>query len=611
MRKYQLGKPPNITGEYRYSRVILFQVAMKKFFYSLGVKIRSWYLKTLLEQHRLILDAFILGVVGSLSVQLFLLLLQYGKIIFLKGIAGYTPIGLANEGGSPFQIIGPSGLWLIPVATTIGGLLAGLIIYGFAPESEGLGTNTAINAFHWSHGFIRARVPLIKMIASVITMGSGGAGGREGPTTLFTAGLGSIYGAITQRSNKERRILILITASAGLSAIFRSPIGMALFATEVLYGDMEFEAEALLYTMISALVSYGINGIFWGWSPVFQIGTPIYTPSFLEYFRFAFLGVIAGIVATLVPMVFYYIRDGFTALKIPPHFKPALGGLIVGLIATQLPGVLVGGYGWLEVALNGQLSMYTMLLLFFAMILALPLSIASGGSGGVFTPTLFIGGMMGGFFALSLNQPAIPFIIAGMIAVYGSSARVPIAAIIMVTEMTGAYNLLPLAAFTVMISYFLHINLSSKLKYPSIYSAQVISRSASPAHHGEQLENVIKLITSGALSIPPDVPHIDLRNLLLTGVPIDLPENHQMLIVTVQPDSPSVNKTIHELFPPDTKDEVEIIAGFKKDHFLFPHSDTKLNSGDRILAIVSITGKEILKISITSQEDQKGSPPSK
>jgi CIC family chloride channel protein len=576
---------------------------MKTLFISAMVKVRSWYLKSLLEQHRLILDAFILGVVGSLSVQFFLLLLHYGKIIFLKYIAGYTPIGLASEGGSPIQIIGPYGLWLIPVATTIGGLLAGFLIYSFAPESEGLGTNTAIKAFHWTHGFIRARVPLIKMIASVITMGSGGVGGREGPTTLFTAGLGSIYGAITRRSEKERRMLLLITASAGLSAIFRSPIGMALFATEVLYGDMEFEAEALLYTMISALVGYGINGIFWGWTPVFQIATPIYTPSFAEYFRFAFLGIIAGLVATLVPMVFYYIRDGFKALKIAPHFKPAIGGLIVGLIATQLPGVLEGGYGWIEYALNGHLSMITMGLLFIAMIVALPMSIASGGSGGVFTPTLFIGGMMGGFFALLLNQPATPFIIAGMIAVYGSSARVPIAAIIMVTEMTGAYNLLPLASFTVMIGYFLHINLASKLKYPSIYSAQVTSRSESPTHHGEQLESVLKLLTSGGLSIPQSIPHIDLRNLLLTGVPIDLPENHQMVIVTVQPGSPSLNKTVHELFPLDTKDDVEIIAGFHRDRLLLPHSEIKLNAGDRLLAIVSLAGKESLNNSISTQVD--------
>jgi CIC family chloride channel protein len=572
---------------------------MTSIFSGMWKKAHGWYVNSLLEQHRLIIDSFVLGVAGALSVQLFLLLLHYGKIIFLKDIAGYTPVGLASEGGSPTQILGPYGLWLIPLATTVGGLLAGIIIYTFAPESEGLGTNTAIRAFHWTHGFIRSRVPLIKMVASVITMGSGGAGGREGPTTLFTAGLGSIYGAITKRSEKERRMLILITASAGLSAIFRSPIGMALFVTEVLYGDMEFEAEALLYTMISAIVGYAVNGIFWGWTPVFQIATPIYTPTFLEYFRFAILGIIAGLVATLVPMVFYYIRDGFKALKIPPHFKPAIGGLIVGLMATQLPGVLGGGYGWIETALNGQVPMYTMLLLFIAMILALPFSIASGGSGGVFTPTLFIGGMMGGFFGLLLHQPATPFVIAGMIAVYGSAGRVPIAAIIMVTEMTGAYNLLPLTAFTVMISYFLHVNISPKLKYPSIYSAQVTSRSGSPTHHVEQLEAVLRLLTSGEISLPPSVPHLDLRNLLLTGVPIDLPEDHQMVMVTILPESPSVDKTIHELFPRDTKDEVEIIAGFHKDHLLQPHSETRLVAGDRLLAIVSAIGKESLLSSVT------------
>jgi chloride channel protein, CIC family len=565
-------------------------------------KIQSWSMWSLLEQHRLILDSVLLGVVGALGAQLFMYLLHLAQSIFLKAIAGYTPLGLPNEGGSNIQIIGSHGLWLIPVATTLGGLIAGVLIYSLAPEAEGHGTDTAVKAFHHAGGFIRARVPFIKMIASAITLGSGGAGGREGPTALISAGIGSIYGTFAKRPEHERRLLVLIGESAGLSAIFRSPIGTAVFATEVLYGNMEFEAEALIYTVISAVVAYAINGLFVGWAPLFQVSNPP-PPQFSEYFRFALLGIAAGVIATLLPMVFYLVRDGFKALKIPPHFKPAIGGLVVGLIAMELPGVIGGGYGWIQAALDGQLSIMTMLFLTFGMIVALSMTISSGGSGGVFAPSLFIGGMLGGFLGQLLHQPAAPFVIVGMTAVFAGAARVPIAAMLMVTEMTGGYNLLAPAALTVMISYFVQVNLSSRLKYKSLYEAQVPLWSESPAHHEEQLESSLKLLSSDGFSVPKSVTHLDLRKLLLTGMPVDLPDNRQMILITIQSGSSCLGKTIISLRSFDSSDDFEIVTGFRKGHMLLPHSDKKLQAGDRLLAIVSPTGREALIQCITNSKD--------
>jgi CIC family chloride channel protein len=567
---------------------------MRAFFNRIIEKLRSWLSLSILEQSSMVIASLLLGVVGALSARLFIILLRWAQYLFLKGIAGYTPLGLASEGGSTTEIIGPHGLWLIPVATTLGGLISGILVYSLAPEAEGHGTDTAVKAFHKTGGFIRARVPFVKLIASAVTLGSGGAAGREGPTALISAGIGSIYGVFGRYPEAQRRTLVLIGEAAGLSAIFRSPIGTAVFVTEVLYGNMEFEAGALIYTMISSVVAYIINGLFVGWSPLFRISTTISPPDISAYLRYALLGIAAGIIASIFPLIFYSIRDGFKAIKIPPHIKPAIGGLIVGLMALAVPGVLGGGYGWIQAAIDDKLSTTTLLMLTFGMILALPLTVSSGGSGGVFAPSLFVGGMLGGMLGQVLQQPVTPFVIIGMASVFAGAARVPIAALLMVTEMTGGYQLLAAAALAVMISNFVQLNLTSRMKYKSLYEAQVPYRSESPAHQEEQIDSVMKLLSTEGYSVPHSVTHLDLRKLLMTGMPVDLPDNRQMVLLTIQEHSPCVGQTVMCLLSFDESDQVDVIAGFRKGHALFPHSEKPLEAGDKLLAIVSPKGKDEL-----------------
>ncbi len=145
------------------------------------------------DRPRLLVDSVVLGVIGGLSAQLFIWVLRLSQKIFLFWLAGYHPPGLPQEGGVLREAIGPHGLWLIPVATTVGGLLSGALVYGLAPEAEGHGTDTVVKALHWTGGSIRARVAPVKMLASAITIGSGGSAGREGPTALIAAGFGSGY----------------------------------------------------------------------------------------------------------------------------------------------------------------------------------------------------------------------------------------------------------------------------------------------------------------------------------------------------------------------------------------------------------------------------------
>lgn len=533
-----------------------------------------------------------LGVVGALSAQLFMWMLRACQRLFLYDLAGYR--SPAVEGGKALaQHIGPHGLWLIPAVTSLGGLLSGILVYRFAPEAEGHGTDTAVDAFHRKEGLIRPRVPPIKMVASAITIGSGGSAGREGPIALITAGLGSLYARLAHRSEEDRRLLLLAGMAAGLSAIFRSPMGTGVFAIEVLYGNMEFEVEALLYTMLSSAVAYTVNGAFVGFRPLFQVPV-IPTPVFRDYFAYAALGVAAGLIATILPQVFYRVRDLFRALPVPLWTKPALGGLGVGLLALRLPQVLGGGYGWMQQAIDGRLAFRLILMLVLAKMVAFALTVASGGSGGVFAPSLFVGAMLGGAFAVILHQLPAVFVIVGMAAVFGAAARVPVATMLMVTEMAGGYHLLVPAGMAVMISYLIQVRLSSFLKYRSLYEGQVPGRRDSPAHYMEHIQIALQLLGRRNLPLTDKLGHLDLLRLLRSRIQFDLPGGRELTMGMVQEDTSIAGKTIGELYRQLHQYDFEIIVVMRREHVLLPHPDTVLQAMDRVIMITSPAARDQL-----------------
>jgi CIC family chloride channel protein len=239
---------------------------------------------------------------------------------------------------------------------------------------------------------------------------------------------------------------------------------------------MEFEVGALLYTILASVVAYTINGVFEGWGPLFQVPASLDISSAADYLEYALLGIAGGIIAALLPVVFYRTRDLFQVLPVPPHIKPAIGGLLVGLMALALPEVLGGGYGWMQLAMNGKLALGLLVVLLFAKIVAMSLTVGSGGSGGVFAPSLFVGAMLGGILADVFNQSPAAFVLVGMAAVFSGAGRVPIATLFMVTEMTGGYTLLPPAALVVTLSYLVQVTLSQRSRYRSLYEAQVPTR---------------------------------------------------------------------------------------------------------------------------------------
>ncbi len=411
----------------------------------------------------------------------------------LTGITGFTPPGTALEGQGPVYILGTYRYWLLPLSTTLGGLVSGLLVYGLAPEAEGHGTDAAIEAFHYRKGYIRKRIPAVKLVASAITIGSGGSAGREGPVAQIAAGFGSFIADIFGLDDRDRRIAVAAGIGAGIGSIFMAPLGGALLSTEVLY-KRDFEVDALVPSIIASATGYAIFGYFFNYRPLFSIQQTtvgFYHPESL--ILYTLVGIITGLCGIFYVVTFYGLKKQFVRLKIPKYFKPAIGGLGVGLIAMAFPQVVGLSYGWLQLIFYGGTSQFTefaimplgiIIVLIFMKIIATSLSIGSGGSGGVYAPGIVIGGFIGAAIWLVFH-PLMPYlsiadvVIVSMISFFGGVSKAPISIIIMGTEMTGGYALfLPLMLATV-ISYFI-----SGSKY-SIYRAQVLDRAHSPAHQQE------------------------------------------------------------------------------------------------------------------------------
>jgi CIC family chloride channel protein len=534
------------------------------------------------QERRLIFEAMLLGVVGALSAQLFSLMVKLCQTVFLTGITGYRPPGLPEEGGLLLEVSGARGPWLIPLVTMLGGLISGVIVYTFAPEAEGHGTDSAIKAYHTAGGLIRARVPLLKMLASAITIGSGGAAGREGPTALIAAGVGSVYATVTRRTVQQRRLLLLAGMAAGLSAMFRSPMGAALFAIEVLYSEMELEAGALLYTMLASIVAYTVNGVFDGWHPLFTVpDLPI--PSAPEHLWYVVMGAASGLVASSIGVVFYKIRDAFVKIPISPKLKPALGGLGLGILALSLPQVLGGGYGWIQQAIDGKLPERLLLVLLVAKIVALSLTISSGGSGGVFAPCLFVGAMLGAAFAHAFKLPPSGFVVVGMAAVFGGAARAPIATILMVTEMTGDYHLLPAAALAVTVSHVVQAGVTLPFKYKSLYEAQVPRRVDSPAHTVEHVQAVLRHIRLDPSTEGASLGRVELHSLLKSGIAVDLGAEHELVVVTLEPGSPVLGRPATLASLAVGGEKIQLLALIREERVILPGPETTLAAGDELL----------------------------
>jgi CIC family chloride channel protein len=442
---------------------------------------------------RYVIFAVIVGVVAGLGAVLFYALCQAGMHFFLDQLAGYRPVEPYGEPQIFEHTATPFRRYLLLVIPALGGLIAGWIVYTFAPEAEGHGTDAAIDAFHHKQGRIRGRVPIVKAIASAVTLGSGGSGGREGPIAQIGAGFGSFLADKLGLSGRERRILLASGVGAGIGSIFRAPLAGALFAAEILYSEPEFETEVIIPATVTTIVSYSTFGLIVGFDPLFKQSSFEFLHPF-ELGPYTVLAVVLALASALYVKSFYGTKHFFERLRIPNHIKPAIGGLLTGCIGFFLPETLAFGYGVIQGALDNEIAIGLLFLIALGKIVTTSLTIGSGGSGGVFGPSMVIGGALGGAIGKLFHQwtPALitqpgAFVIVGMAGFFAAASNAPISTIIMVSEMTGNYHLLVPAMWVCAIAYIIG-------RRWSIFENQVPGRADSPAHHGDFATDLLEKI---------------------------------------------------------------------------------------------------------------------
>ena len=388
----------------------------------------------------------------------------------------FSEISFHGTGNLLQNIISTSWYWIL-IIPIIGGLIVGPIIYYLAPEAKGHGVPEVMQAILLKGGQIRGRVAFVKAVASAISIGTGGSVGREGPIIQIGSSLGSVVGQFLRVSSKRLKTLVGCGAAAGIAAAFNAPIAGALFAVEIVL--MDFAVAQFSPIVISSVMATVISHTFEGDFAAFVVPKYVLISPVEIGFYFV-LGAVSGIIAYLFIKTLYYFENVFdNHLKIPEYFKPALGGLGVGIIALAFPQVMGVGYDSINNALYGNMIWYLALALIFMKILATSLTLGSGGSGGIFAPSLFMGAMLGYFFGTFVHSyfPTITatpgaYALVAMGGLVAGTTRAPITAIIIVFELTNDYHIiLPL-----MITCVMSMILSSKFSRESIYTLKLVLR---------------------------------------------------------------------------------------------------------------------------------------
>ncbi|RLC39564.1 MAG: chloride channel protein [Candidatus Coatesbacteria bacterium] len=427
--------------------------------------------------------AVVLGVLTGLGAMLFRWLIGVFSNLFLVRL---YDILVAN--------FGVMGKYALPVIPALGGIIVGILIYKFAREAKGHGVPEVMESVALKGGRIRPRVALIKTIASALCIGTGGSAGREGPIVQIGSTLGSTAGQVLHAPPRRMRLLVGCGAAAGISATFNAPIAGAVFAAEIILGN--FAATTFAPILISSVAASFVGRIFYGEIPSFIV--PSYEMvSYWELFNYMVLGVLAGVVGVVFTRMLGYFEGLFEDIKcIPVWMKPAVGALVVGVIAIYLPQVMGVGYTTIEGILTDvKFSLMMMGLLVFAKILATSMTLGSGGSGGIFAPSLFIGAALGGFvgqvasnlFPGSTASPAA-YALVGMAAVVSATTHAPLSALIILFEMTRNYKIiLPL-----MFAVALATTISRLLYRESIYTMKLARRGV--RIRGGREENILRSI---------------------------------------------------------------------------------------------------------------------
>lgn len=383
--------------------------------------------------------------------------------------------------------------WWVILIPAIGGLIVGPLIHFFAPEAKGHGVPEVMQAILMRGGVIRPRVAAIKAFASAITIGTGGSVGREGPIIQIGSSLGSTIGQIFRLPSRRLKTLVGCGAAAGIAAAFNAPIAGALFAIEIIL--MDFAAAQFTVIVIASVTATVVSHSFHGDYAEFAVNA-FSLKSAYEAFFYIGLGLTTGVVAFLFIKILYWFEDFWdNKIKVKAWLKPAIGGLLVGLIGLFFPQVLSVGYESMDMALQGQMLWQLALALILMKILAMSITLGSGGSGGVFAPSLFVGTMLGTAFGYGVgylfpDTAASPgaYATVAMGGMVAGTARAPITAIIIVFELTKQNSIILPLMITCTVAYLI----SSRLSKESIYTLKLLSRKINLGHRNES--NIISNI---------------------------------------------------------------------------------------------------------------------
>ncbi len=469
-------------------------------------KARSVSILDRIRSNELVFGVFLAVVVGVIA--------GFGAVIFRWLINTFQSL-FFGAGASYLGFLGQYYIILLPA---LGGLIVGVLVHFGAREAKGHGVPEVMEAVAVQGGRIRPRVAVIKSLASSICIGSGGSVGREGPIVQIGSSAGSTVGQWLHLSDEWARTLVACGAAGGISATFNTPIGGVFFAMEIILG--RFVTPKFGFVVISSVAADLISHIFLGDQPSFGIA-PYTMISYWEILPYAMLGILAGLVAVGFIRALYKCEDVFNAWRIPEYIKPAIGGIGIGLIGLYSHDLFGVGYGdvyWVSTmsvnqALLGEIALQALVILLVLKIMATSLTLGSGGSGGVFAPSLFIGAMLGGAFG-TIAHHLFPSSIAtsgayalvGMAAVFAGTARAPITSIIMLFEMTMSYTLiLPL-----MIAVVISTVVTRSLSRETIYTAKLMRRGIDIRRLEET--SPMRTVTAGEVmtrnfpTVPPTMP---------------------------------------------------------------------------------------------------------
>ena len=423
------------------------------------------------ESGLLVVFALLVGAGSGLGAIVF----RYLIFSFTELFTGHRdPSALGHFTNPHLPFLGPYVVLVIPV---VGGLLYGPLIYRFAPEARGHGVPEVMLAVHSNEGRIRGRVPVVKALASALCIGAGGSVGREGPIVQIGSALGSALGQVSRLSAQELRLLVACGAAGGIAATFNAPIAGVFFALELILRN--FQTRSFGLVVLSSVVATAVGRLAFGSGAFLHLPT-FHVVSAAEYPLYAILGLLAAFVGVGFIRSLYGAEDFADRLWCGPAWlRPAVGGILLGALLLALPEMYGVGYPVLERAIGGQYALGLLLAFLVGKVVATSLTMAIGGSGGVFAPSLFMGAMLGSAFGLGAHEllPAATagagaYGLVGMGAVFGAAARAPITAVLIVFELTGDYAIiLPL-----MLAVVIATGLSHRLSASSIYTLKLKRR---------------------------------------------------------------------------------------------------------------------------------------